>query len=1014
MPEHQSDIFVIFTVTMEILLEPTLNKLLVGGVGDSIWIELVTLDINLEFEMSDMGELTFFLGLQVKQLPNGIFISQDKSMIGSLIYLTASRPDIMFVVSACSRNQLEAYSDSDYAGSHGDRKSTTGGCQFLGKRLISWQCKKQTVVATSSTEAEYVAAASCCSQASNATGSTSVPAGGTGSCEPSDIIATIAGNEVVVTEMREIRTYNFSRFILDGMIGNIGSKRHKFLMYPRFLQMILGIQTTDPSPRPTFNFMTKLFSNMKLNWDGPHMPLLAPMLVFPASGDGADAAAASEVSPPPSPPDVPPTHTSCSTPGPSLAAQDTPMREPTPVREPTPSLMREPTIFREPTPDSPRPPSPLPYPKSEEVGLTTSTRPPSPSRQTSFQEDISEGGGDYVSSPKSDEAPPTTTATAAGGAEDFATLTDLSLKLDSPEVGFQGKEVRGAATAKKEETVLSDYEENISANEDTIPADAQTIPAGSTPIPSSGATDEGKAPMVDDSLPTDLLTEQERILKNLHDYQLGVDLAKKLYAKHEAEFARQQEELAHKAQAESVASPAEQGTGLLAQCRRELDAAQLIYTEADWLELMAKIATNTTLSKKLLGDDVNEDNMNERLGMLLMRKRRELAEQSRVKPMNKTQQRDFMKNQSASMYNQGWTMKQADATLEAPSAKRARQEVPHDVHVASLQVSTSVPAAPSTAATVSVPAAPSTAAAVSVPTTPPTAAAVSIPAADVLVSVVLSVHADIAVDADESRLDATQTATEHVSTEHTIAESTPSSLHTRRKQIAKKREMVPSPLGSIHAYYDMEGHTKHFTSLRELLHMVEKNDLRKLLGAVDNLYQREEHDTFSLILWGDLCVLFQSLADEDAHAFWRNPDSWRIRSWRLYPPTLKRMLKHGLEVPKLLVGRDLTMAEQLLFVLVFHHTINGFSSPWFTAKKELTHHEELASPEQTATGKDVSNPFMAVVVCQKPLGYFSSPMIHVPKAGLVINPLGYVVPAGRLRSHSCCWVSAGKHSFCCQ
>ncbi|GJX17044.1 hypothetical protein Tco_0217876 [Tanacetum coccineum] len=59
---------------------------------------------------------------------------------------------------------LEAYSDSDYAGSHGDRKSTTGGCQILGRRLISWQCKKQTIVATSSTEAEYVAAASCCAQ----------------------------------------------------------------------------------------------------------------------------------------------------------------------------------------------------------------------------------------------------------------------------------------------------------------------------------------------------------------------------------------------------------------------------------------------------------------------------------------------------------------------------------------------------------------------------------------------------------------------------------------------------------------------------------------------------------------------------------------------------------------------------------------------------------------------------------------------------------------------------------
>nr|GFA38662.1 uncharacterized mitochondrial protein AtMg00810-like [Tanacetum cinerariifolium] len=59
---------------------------------------------------------------------------------------------------------LVAYSDSDYAGASLDRKSTTGGCQFFGCRLISWQYKKQTVVATSSTEAEYVAGASCCAQ----------------------------------------------------------------------------------------------------------------------------------------------------------------------------------------------------------------------------------------------------------------------------------------------------------------------------------------------------------------------------------------------------------------------------------------------------------------------------------------------------------------------------------------------------------------------------------------------------------------------------------------------------------------------------------------------------------------------------------------------------------------------------------------------------------------------------------------------------------------------------------
>ncbi|GKD54436.1 putative ribonuclease H-like domain-containing protein, partial [Tanacetum coccineum] len=157
-------------------------------------------------------ELTFFLGLQVQQKDDGIFISQDKyvadilkkfdfttlkaagtpietnkalnkdeeaedvdvylyrSMIGLLMYLIASRPDIIYLKGQPklglwypkdSPFDLEAFSDSDYARASLDRKSTTGGCQFLGKRLISWQCKKQTIVADSTTEAEYVATANC-------------------------------------------------------------------------------------------------------------------------------------------------------------------------------------------------------------------------------------------------------------------------------------------------------------------------------------------------------------------------------------------------------------------------------------------------------------------------------------------------------------------------------------------------------------------------------------------------------------------------------------------------------------------------------------------------------------------------------------------------------------------------------------------------------------------------------------------------------------------------------------
>jgi hypothetical protein len=197
--------------------------------------------MSREFEMSMMGELQFFLGLQIKQSKEGTFVHQAKytkdivrkfkmedsksmtttmsttttldadeegehvdqkeyrSMIGSLLYLTATRPDIQFSVCLCARFQasprtshrqavkrifrylrhtpdfglwycassylvLHGFSDADFAGCRFDRKSTSGTCQFLGSSLVSWSSRKQSYLAQSTTEAEYVTVASCCSQ----------------------------------------------------------------------------------------------------------------------------------------------------------------------------------------------------------------------------------------------------------------------------------------------------------------------------------------------------------------------------------------------------------------------------------------------------------------------------------------------------------------------------------------------------------------------------------------------------------------------------------------------------------------------------------------------------------------------------------------------------------------------------------------------------------------------------------------------------------------------------------
>jgi len=194
------------------------------------------------FDMTDMGKMRFFLGIEVIQKANGNFICQKKyaievlkrfgmaesnpvsspimpgvklnkddqgvqvdesyykQIVGSLMYLTTTRPDMMFSVSLISRfmsrptelhlqaakrilrylqgttnfgilykrdgmDELRAFTDSDYAGDVEDRKSTSGYVFLMSSGAVSWLSKKQPIVTLSTTEAEFVAAAGCASQA---------------------------------------------------------------------------------------------------------------------------------------------------------------------------------------------------------------------------------------------------------------------------------------------------------------------------------------------------------------------------------------------------------------------------------------------------------------------------------------------------------------------------------------------------------------------------------------------------------------------------------------------------------------------------------------------------------------------------------------------------------------------------------------------------------------------------------------------------------------------------------
>ena len=227
---HGKDLLLVQIYVDDIIFGSTNNKL----------CERFSKLMQSRYQMSMMGEMSYFLGLQVKQTDDGIFINQSKytknllkkfnmqdsstattpmatttkldpdqglevditnyrGMIGSLLYLTASRPDIMYATCLCARFQanprephliavkrifrylkgtpslglwyaresdfgLCGYSDADFAGCKIDRKSTSGSCQFLGGRLVSWFSKKQKSISTSTAEAEYIAAGGCCAQ----------------------------------------------------------------------------------------------------------------------------------------------------------------------------------------------------------------------------------------------------------------------------------------------------------------------------------------------------------------------------------------------------------------------------------------------------------------------------------------------------------------------------------------------------------------------------------------------------------------------------------------------------------------------------------------------------------------------------------------------------------------------------------------------------------------------------------------------------------------------------------
>nr|GEX30709.1 hypothetical protein [Tanacetum cinerariifolium] len=210
-----------------------------------------------------------------------------RSMIRSLIYLTSLRLDIIYLKGQPklglrypkdSPFDLVAYTDSDYAGASLDRKSTTGSCQFLRCRLISWQCKKQTVVTNSITEADAKITAW------------------------NEFSGTIASAVIcLVTDQK----FNFSKYIFDNMVKNLDSAT-KFLMFPRFVQVFLNNQLEEMANHTMIyvppSHTKKIFKNInsvEKDFSGRDTPLFPTMMVQDQEELGKDIAIPTETHPTP-------------------------------------------------------------------------------------------------------------------------------------------------------------------------------------------------------------------------------------------------------------------------------------------------------------------------------------------------------------------------------------------------------------------------------------------------------------------------------------------------------------------------------------------------------------------------------------------------------------------------------------------------------------------------------------------------------------------------------------------
>ncbi|GJR06304.1 ribonuclease H-like domain-containing protein [Tanacetum coccineum] len=736
--------------------------------------------------------------------------------------------------------------------------------------------------------------------------------------------------------------------------GKLTFFKNKFSPQWRFLQMILEIEPKNTKQYHAFKLTSKMFANMRLNFQGDHMPLLGTML------PPAQAAIAGESS--------------------GEAAPSNPQTVPETITEPDHSHDHESTPPR-PTTSTSGAPVNEPGPSSD-PNIASSSRPheSAPDQFTSTNvEDETMGGSFQTSPPRSTQAPPE--GTTSGGAEDLDKLTALSTlvstlmqKVNTQESELNAhkllfKEVVGKLAKKvkllvdklkgrKRKFVMtdSDIEEDAEqdvdpliklakaaatiaadsavltggSHEDDIPpssnipsgefAGGSDVPTGATPGPSADPFNKGKSPLIEEDPQV-----KERSFRQREEDRLGEEAARRMYEEEKAELEREREELQRKRQQDV------------------LNSAKY-YTNTDWNDIMGQVHVNQGLTADLLGPDVTKDNFAERMVALIAKRRREFAAQSstiyttgwtmkHVKSFSDAQLKtefDKIRTAAADLQSQNLrrSLKRPGANLEQASSKKSKStEAPKpDDPADSQQPSVEVSSQKAPIDDVEVPS-----------TTTYTPKKVGTRKKQLGRKGVHPSHSTIPIEDGDPEAEHKMCLKYASNADSASDDDTPINLHA-----VVDWELLPTGLGWINVIYRKDNSRKCFTSLREILHLVTTVDLMTIYGRVMTFYQDQQAAGVGLVLWGDLKVLIDSPEVNDGSDVWKNQNTWSIQSWKLYSYSgvhvleavhglmvhmfvdkryplsanlIERILDHQLEICQDTVGNELTTAVQLIAFL---------------------------------------------------------------------------------------------------